>query len=79
METCILESENGLTVQLPATLVEKGGLEAGMTVEISLAPTGLLLSPRWDRYTVEDLIEGMTEDNRHSEWDTGPAVGNEAW
>jgi antitoxin MazE len=31
------------------------------------------------RYDLERLIDGITEENRHSEIDWGPAAGNEAW
>lgn len=31
------------------------------------------------RKTLDELVEGMTEEYRHGEWKTGPAVGNEAW
>jgi len=29
--------------------------------------------------TLEELVAGITEENRHAEVDTGPAIGNEAW
>ncbi len=29
--------------------------------------------------TLEQLLAQITDDNRHSEVETGPAVGNEAW
>lgn len=28
---------------------------------------------------LEQLLAGVTEENRHGEWDTGVAVGGEAW
>lgn len=30
-------------------------------------------------YTLEELVAGITDENRHQEVDFGPAVGNEAW
>jgi hypothetical protein len=31
------------------------------------------------RYRLQDLLDGITDENRHGETDWGPAVGNEAW
>jgi antitoxin component of MazEF toxin-antitoxin module len=31
------------------------------------------------RHDLERLIESITEENRHSEINWGPAAGNEAW
>jgi hypothetical protein len=30
------------------------------------------------RYTLDELLSGITEENKHGETDWGPAVGNEA-
>jgi antitoxin component of MazEF toxin-antitoxin module len=32
-----------------------------------------------DELTLEQLLEGITEENRHEEIDWGPPVGNEVW
>jgi len=29
--------------------------------------------------TLEQLLAGVTDENRHAEYDTGEAVGNEVW
>ena len=31
------------------------------------------------RYTLDELVAGITPDNRHEEIDWGPPVGNEVW
>jgi len=31
------------------------------------------------RYTLEQLVTGITPENRHRELEWGPAVGNEVW
>ncbi len=30
-------------------------------------------------YDLEEMLSRVTTDNLHSEWDTGPAQGNEVW
>jgi hypothetical protein len=32
-----------------------------------------------DPLTLEALLRGVTDQNLHCEWDTGPAVGKEVW
>jgi antitoxin MazE len=34
---------------------------------------------RQRRYTLEQLVAGIRPENRHSELEWGPPVGNEAW
>jgi antitoxin MazE len=29
--------------------------------------------------TLDELLRGVTDENLHGEWDTGPAVGREVW
>jgi antitoxin component of MazEF toxin-antitoxin module len=31
------------------------------------------------RYTLRELVDGITPENRHEETDWGPPVGKEAW
>jgi antitoxin component of MazEF toxin-antitoxin module len=35
--------------------------------------------PQTPAYTLEQLVRAITEENRHSETDWGPPVGNEVW
>ena len=50
------------------------------SVELSLRGGQLVirLLPR-EPLTLEELLQGVTDENLHGEWDTGPAVGREAW
>ena len=31
------------------------------------------------RLTLDELLRGVTDQNLHGEWDSGPAVGREIW
>lgn len=58
-----------------------------------ILPTGVNITVSWEirdeslrvslvrkpRFTLEELLEGITEENRHGEVDFGPAVGGEVW
>lgn len=45
------------------------------------APGGTEVAPPPARtpLSLEQLLEGVNQSNLHSEWDTGPPVGKEAW
>ncbi len=44
--------------------------ENGLAIRISKAPTQR-------RYTLEELVQGITSENRHEEINFGPPVGRE--
>jgi antitoxin MazE len=50
-----------------------------MTTENDALAINAAKSKKRRRYDLERLIEGITEENQHSEIDWGPASGNEAW
>ena len=71
---------NSLAVRIPKSFALQAGLEENAPVALSLVDGGVLIQPRPSvAYSLEDLLAGVTEQNRHAEVDTGPAVGNEAW
>ena len=71
---------NSLAIRIPKAFAMELGVDQHSEVEISVADGHLLVSPTdGTPYTLEGLLAGVTQDNRHSEVATGPAVGNEAW
>jgi antitoxin component of MazEF toxin-antitoxin module len=50
-----------------------------MTTESDTLVIKAVKSKRRRRYHLGRLIDSITEENRHSEIDWGPAAGNEAW
>ncbi|WP_228054673.1 AbrB/MazE/SpoVT family DNA-binding domain-containing protein [Gloeocapsopsis crepidinum] len=40
---------------------------------------GIMIQLQRKKYTLEELLEGMTPDNFHSETDIETPVGNEVW
>jgi antitoxin MazE len=50
-----------------------------MTVEHGALVVKIPKPRKRRRYDLEQLIEGITEENRHPEIAWGPPVGNEAW
>lgn len=83
MKVEFLKWGNSLALRVPKALAEEIGAVAGKRAEMT-AENGVLVvkvsrRKRRRRYDLEHLIGGITEENRHAEFDWGPSVGNEAW
>jgi antitoxin MazE len=78
MKTRVQKWGNGLALRIPKSLAAEAGLHAGAVVELSLLVGALLVRPiRPQPLTLDQLLSGVTDENRPGEWDTGPAVGKE--
>jgi antitoxin MazE len=74
---------NSLALRVPKAFAEEIGAVPGKQAEMT-TDNGVLVikvhQPRKRRrYRLENLINGITEGNRHREVDWGPPVGNESW
>jgi antitoxin MazE len=72
---------NSLAVRIPKSIAEQLQLSEGICISISVQENIILIKPISPRkkYTLEQLLEGMTEDKFHPETDTGLPVGKEQW
>ncbi len=71
---------NSLAIRIPKAFAEETGLALNDEVEITIKDGQIILTPVKDKaYSLDDLLAGVTPDNRHAEWDTGPTAGNEVW
>lgn len=55
------------------------GLAEGDTMEILVENGRLIITPVLKEYGLEELVEGITAENRHTETDWGPPQGAETW
>jgi antitoxin MazE len=47
---------------------------------LSLVKGALIVRPITPQpLTLDELLRGVTDENLHGEWETGPAVGKEVW
>ena len=71
---------NSLAVRIPKTFAEEVGLSEDAPIEMRLVKGGLLLEPApvWGP-SLKELVDGISEDNRHDEVDDGGPRGMEAW
>ena len=71
---------NSLAVRIPQHLAKEIGLSDGVEVEIVAIDGNLTIKPRRQKqYSLEELIAGITPENRHADIDTGVSVGEEVW
>ncbi|PIG91771.1 AbrB/MazE/SpoVT family DNA-binding domain-containing protein [Gloeocapsopsis sp. IPPAS B-1203] len=70
---------NSLGIRIPSAIAKQIHIEEGATVIFTVVDGGIMIQPQRRKYTLEELLEGMTPNNFHSETDTKTPVGNEVW
>jgi antitoxin MazE len=70
---------NSLAVRIPGTYAKDLDLTEGMELDVTVVEGGLLLRPRRQAYTLDELVARITPENVHGETDWGEAVGRESW
>ena len=69
---------NSIGVRLPKDMVNALGLEAGGVLDVSLEENQIIFRPR-RKYTLNDLVSKITDENRPGETDWGTDAGKENW
>ena len=71
---------NSVGLRVPKSLLDQLGLKQGVQVDVKVEGNRLVIEPvRHRRYTMAELLEGFTPDNRRGEVDWGERVGREVW
>lgn len=76
METQIKKWGNSLAVRIPAELAKDAGLSEDANVEMNVESGRIVIKPI-PKYTLEELLAQVTDDNIHGEIDFGKPVGKE--
>lgn len=80
MQAKIQRWGNSLAVRIPKAFAQDSGMVENSPVEMTVAGRDLIISPRAPRpFTLQQLLDGITDDNLHDEIPTGAPVGNEVW
>jgi antitoxin MazE len=80
MRTRIQKWGNSLALRIPKSFAAEAGISENAPVSLSLVKGKLLIQPLPpEPLTLDELLRGVTDENLHGEWDTGPAVGREVW
>jgi antitoxin MazE len=71
---------NSLAVRIPKSFAADTRIQQDTEVELSIDKGRLIISPVTPRgITLDELLEGVTPENLHGEFEMGPAVGAEVW
>lgn len=70
---------NSLALRIPALLARESGIDDGTEVDVALDGGRLVITPPRPPYSLEALLDGVTDENVHRVVDTGPRRGVEAW
>ncbi len=80
MKTTAQKWGNSLAVRVPKSVATQVGLNEKDSLEIEVQDGNVVLKPHVRRaYRLDDLVKGITPQNKHSEVDTGTSVGREIW
>ena len=66
---------NSLALRIPENIVAEANVEDGDAVDVSVEHGAIVVRATVRRYTIEELVAGMSPDNLHGETEWGPPVG----
>jgi antitoxin MazE len=71
---------NSLALRIPAAFAREMGLDSESVVDLIVENGRLTATPRRRRsFTLDELVEGITKENRHAEIATSGPEGAETW
>jgi antitoxin MazE len=80
MQTKIQKWGNSLALRIPKSFALNVNLKQNELVDISIDKGKIIISPIAQKeYSLEELLKGVSENNLHSELDTGAPAGREIW
>jgi len=80
MAATVAKWGNSLAVRIPQNLAKEIHLAEGSEIDLGVVDGTLVIKPRRrKRYSLDELIQGITPENLHAETNSGIAVGNEVW
>lgn len=68
---------NSPALRIPNAVMQAVQLKLDQTVDMRVENGKIIIEPQPDNYRLEDLLAGITEENRHAEIDFGSAQGRE--
>lgn len=78
MNTRIQRQGSTFIIRIPSEVAAQAGLQHNTEVALTWQDGSIRVTPLQSRsYTLEGLIGGITDENRHDEWDMGADVGRE--
>jgi antitoxin MazE len=80
MKTRVQKWGNSLALRIPKAFAVDAGLCENAPVDLSLVNGAIVVRPLPPTPpSLDEFLRGITDENLHGEWDTGPALGKEVW
>ena len=80
MQTQIKKWGNSLALRIPKSFALNANLRQDELVNLSIDKERIIVTPICKKeYSLDELLESVTESNLHGEFDTGAPVGKEIW
>jgi antitoxin MazE len=70
---------NSLAIRIPKIVGTDLDLVEGAEVELAVVDGSIIITPVSSKYELEELVRGITAENRHTETDWGAPRGDEVW
>jgi antitoxin MazE len=80
MQTKIEKWGDNLAILIPKSFAMQSDLKLNEMVDVIVDETKIIITPvKEKKYSLEDLLKGVSKANLHEEVDTGSPVGKEIW
>lgn len=80
MQTKIKKWGNSLALRIPKSFALNAKLRQNEIVDLSIDKERIIITPVGEKeYSLDELLENVSETNIHGEFDTGARVGKEIW
>lgn len=77
MEARVTKWGNSLGIRVPSAIADQLKIRDGSIVDFQVRGNEIVIKP--NKKTLDDLLEGVTQANRHTEIDWGAPKGREEW
>jgi antitoxin MazE len=80
MATKIRKWGNSLAVRIPKSALEQANLKEGSQITIIPSDKDISIRPfKNKKQSLKELVDGITDENRHDEFSFGKPIGREVW
>lgn len=70
---------NSLAIRIPKNIAEQVNLKPGASIAIVIIDNNIVITPKRQQYSLEELLEGASPEDFDGEYDWGEPVGEEIW
>ncbi|MFC1862636.1 AbrB/MazE/SpoVT family DNA-binding domain-containing protein [Thermodesulfobacteriota bacterium] len=80
MQTKVQKWGNSLAIRIPKSFALDINLKQDELVDLSVDESKIVITPvAGKKYSLEELLKGVSKNNLHGEIDTGSQTGKEIW